>query len=126
MKRLIVALMVGGALFAGVAFAAASIPSLSAGGLSQGQANVSDCSGGNWVSLQYDIDGTLNPVQVISVKVTAPATCDGATASVELFDGAAGFEAGGACTLASGTCNADVVDTDATLVDWARVTLTGP
>jgi hypothetical protein len=123
MKRLIVALMVGGALFAVVAFAAASM-TLNAGSLSQsGKVDVTDCAGGNWVSLHWNTGGE-DPVLVTSVDVNAPATCDGAGATVEMFGNS--FHGSGSCTLASGTCNANVPDTDVALVDRARVTLTGP
>ena len=126
MKRLIVALMVGGALFAVVAFAAASL-SLNAGSLSQGQANVTDCAQGHSVDLDWNTGGS-NPVLVTSVDVdTSMASCAGATATVEVFDSGAGFEGAGSCTVAAnGGCNADLPDTDVALVDWARVTLAGP
>lgn len=127
MKRIIVALAVGGALFAVVALAAATITNLSAGNLSQGQAAVTDCSGGNLVALKWEITG-VNPVKVYAVDVNAPTSCAGATAIVEVIDGGA-VQASAACVLdVNGDCNnADVVpDTDVALVNHARVTLSGP
>jgi hypothetical protein len=125
MKRLIVALMVGGALFAVVAFAAASM-TLNAGSLSQGQASVTDCAGGQTVNLDWYTGGS-NPVVVTSVDVDAPAGCYNATATVEIFDNAAGFQGAASCIAdGNGDCNANLPDTDIALVDWARVTLAGP
>jgi hypothetical protein len=126
MKRLIVALMVGGALFAGVAFAAASL-SLNAGNLSQGASGVTDCAQGYTVSLSWEVTGA-NPVNVYAVDVNAPSMCAGATAVVEVSDGAT-VRAAATCTLdGNGDCDdADVVpDTDVGLVNWAIVTLAGP
>lgn len=126
MKRLIVALAVGGALFAVVGFAAATIPNYSAGNLSQATDAVGNCAGGNLVALDWNTGGS-NPVEVTSVDVDAPNACDGATATVEVFDSAAGFEGAGSCTLgASGNCNIDLPDRDVDLVDSARLTLAGP
>lgn len=124
MKRFIVALMAGGALFAVVAFAAASF-TLTAGSLSQGQADVGDCSGGN-ASLSWNTGGS-NPVLVTSVDVAAGASCADATATVEVFDYGTGFQGAASCVAGgAGNCNADLPNMDVALVDWARVTLSGP
>ena len=128
MKRFMVALLVGGALFAVVAFAAAGIPNLSAGNLSQGQANVTDCSGGNWVTLRWNTSGA-NFVAVNSVDVNAPATCALAVATVEVFDNVLGYQTNATCTLdVNGDCAGAplAAKIDVALVDWARVTLAGP
>jgi len=128
MKRFMVALLVGGALFAVVAFAAAGIPNLSAGNLSQGQANVNNCAGGNLVALGWNTSGA-NWVGVDSVNVNAPATCAWAVATVEVFDNDAGYQTNATCPLdGNGDCaNALLAKkTDVALVDWARVTLAGP
>lgn len=128
MKRFILALLVGGAVFAVVAFAAAGIPNLSAGNLSQGQANVNNCAGEGLVTLGWNTSGA-NWVGVDSVNVNAPDSCAGAVATVEVFDNVAGYQTNATCTLnGSGNCaNAPLAaKTDVALVDWARVTLAGP
>ena len=129
MKRIIVALAVGSALFGVVAFAAASF-NLNAGSLSQQQANVGDCTGGGTVGLAWNTYGEF-PVRVTSVDVDASATatgCVGATATVEVFDdGAVPVDAGSCKIKANYKCTADFDgDPDVALVDWARVTLSGP
>jgi len=125
MKRIIVALLVGGALFATVAFAAATF-TLNAGSLSQGQDAVGDCAGGGPVNLSWNT-GSSNPVVVQTVDVNAPWQCSGATATVELFDNVNGFQSAASCLAdANGDCNASGSNTDVGLVDWARVTLSGP
>ena len=125
MKRIIVALLVGGALFATVAFAAASITDFNAGNLSQGQGDVGNCA--EWASLTYNTVGS-NPVRVDSVNVADSADCNGATATVEVFDGSFATLTGvGTCSIAAGACTADLPgDPDVALVDSARLTLSGP
>lgn len=127
MKRIIVALAVGSALFGVVAFAAATL-NLNAGSLSQsGMEPVTDCAQGNTVNLAWVTSGSY-PVVVTAVKVDVPYNlCVGATATVEVLDSGGAFVAATSCTLDGyGDCTAGLASTDVDLVDQARVTLSGP
>ena len=123
MKRIILALAVGGALFAVVAFAAASM-TLNAGSLSQGWGNVTDCANGETVNLDWNIGG--GPSMVTSVDVNAPNACAGATARVDVYDGITYQESASCVANASGDCTADLADISVEAVDMVMVVLAGP
>jgi len=123
MKRIILALAVGSALFGVVAFAAAAM-NLDAGSLSQGWGNVTDCADGETVNLDWNIGG--GPSMVTSVDVDAPDACAGATARVDVYDGITYQESASCVADGDGDCTADLADISVEAVDMVMVVLAGP
>lgn len=100
MKRIIVALLVGGALAVTVAFAA-SLGGVTSGDLGAGSGPVASCDTGG-VGTEYTVAFSGGSFRVTDVKVTGiDASCNNQTVDIELTDGGVGV--GSASGIADGS-----------------------
>lgn len=104
-KRTIVALVIGGVVFATVVGIAASLGPVTAENLGAGNSVVASCdTDGVSVSYSTSYDGTDGRYEVASVTVDGIAdTCDGQTLTVALADSAGAQLAEGSVTVPTGT-----------------------
>lgn len=100
-KRLILALVIGGVVFATVVGMAASLGTVTAKDLGAGNSTVASCdTDGVSVSYSTSYDGASGRYEVASVTVDGIAdTCDGQTLTVVLADSAGAQLAEGSVTV---------------------------
>ncbi len=122
MKRLIIALLVGGALTVSVAFAA-DLGTITSGEVGIGDATVTSCDT-NGVDVAYTVDYIIPNFKITEVTVSGiDAGCSGQTVDVVLTDNGVEVASGSGTADASGTEVVSVSPWPAVFVDDIHVAI---